>query len=407
MIQTSRPAVFLTTVVVIVFSALAAAVLIQSRRAASLERRLGATMARAAQREDQLQAVSVKRHAELGLVLEAPAAAHHPLGSMDSICRLTTAWLKTEIPAASVAPDGARVAAIVDDEVRVWNAATGGLAQQIRFENESPFSVTFSPDQRTLAVGVAVPHSRRSGVRIIRYADEDRQAEFWGERFEGRYLAFSHDGRALAYSRLGGVTLWNTITGRPELTIEHRDSAIDSLALSPRGDRLAFGVGSGDLVLWELATTKKIGLIHGHRRAIVSIDFSPDGSSVASGSLDHFVKVWDAATGSERASLHHESSVGCIDRVLAVRFSPDGATLISAHTDKRARFWDMASFRLAGVSTLSECTDSNESEILSVSLAHDGRSLVGIMTRFPGAEIRNEASRIAIWDVLAMRSTLR
>jgi WD40 repeat protein len=398
--RSSKRAAFSRIVVVLVFSALVVALLIQIRRAADLERRLRAAMARAARIEDQLQA-------EQGLLLEAPPAAHSPSVGVDSSCRLTSAWLRAGVSAASFAPDGARVAAIVGDEIRIWDAAMGRLARQIRFENESPVSLTFSPDRCTLAVGVAVPHSRRSGIRIIRYTDEGHQAEFWGELFDGRYLAFSHDGRTLAYSRSRGVTFWNTITARPDFTIEHRRSDFTSLALSPRGDRLAFGDGSGHLTLWDLTTKKEIGIIKGHRRAIVSIDFSPDGDSAASGSLDHVVKIWDAATGRERASLHQESDHGCIDRVLAVRFSPRGETLVSAHLDWKVRYWETASYRLAGTSILSPCPDRSEFGLLSMTLSPDGRSLVGIGSRDAGVELCDKSRKIAVWDVLDLRSTHR
>jgi WD40 repeat protein len=199
------------------------------------------------------------------------------------------------------------------------------------------------------------------------------------------------------------VTLWNTIPRRPDFTIEHRSSDIESLALSPRGDRLAFGDGAGHLTLWDLATRKQIGHIQGHRGPIRSIDFSPDGSSVASGSLDHFVKVWDAATGSEQASLHQKSALGCLDRVLAVRFSPQGETLTSVHSDMRVRHWETAAYRLVGMSFLSPCEERSEVGLLSVTLAQDGRSLVGILARNAGVEARAE-KKIAVWDVLNLSS---
>ena len=401
-----KRAAFLTIVLVISLSALAAALLIQYRRAIDLERRLQATTAYLSRIERERQTEIVRRQADQGLILGAPTAAQQPSRSMDSSCRLTSAWLKAEISAADVAPDGSRVAAIVDDEVRVWEAATGRLAQQIRFDDESPVSLRFAPDCCTLAIGEAARHERRWGIRIIHCADEGRPAEIRGERFQGRRLAFSLDGRTLASSQLGGATLWDTTSGRTELAIEHRRSDIQSMALSPRGDRVAFGDGSGNLMLWDLSTGKEIRTIQGHRRQIVSIDFSPDGSSVASGSLDHVVRVWSATTGREQASLHEESALGCIDRVLAVRFSPTGETLISVHTDLSVRYWETAAYRLTGKSMLVPSGERSEFVLLSATLAQDGRSLVGIVARDGGALVREgEGKRIAIWDVLRLRST--
>src|SRR5215471_12932913 len=113
---------FLTMVPVVTLSALAAALFIQFRRANDLERRLQATTAYLSRIERERQAEIVRRQADQGLILEAPTTAKQPSRSMDSLCRLTSAWLKAEISEADVAPDGAQVAAIVDDEVRVWEA---------------------------------------------------------------------------------------------------------------------------------------------------------------------------------------------------------------------------------------------------------------------------------------------
>lgn len=399
-----KRAAFLTIVLVVTLSALAAALVIQYRRANDLERRLRATTARLARIESERQSEMVRRQADQGLILEVPPAAQHPSRSMDSLCRLTSAWLKPEISAADVAPDGARVAAIVGDEVRVWEAPTGGLARLVRFDDESPVSLKFSPDGCTLAVGVAAPHGLRSGIRIIRCADGVHPGEIRGGPFQGRRLAFSQDGRTLAYSRLGGVTLWDTTSGRPGLTLEHRRSEIASLALSPRGDLLAFGDGSGYLMIWDLSRGKEIRSVQAHRSPIVSIDFSPDGSSVASGSLDHVIGVWSATTGLEQARLHEESDLGCSDRVLAVRFSPRGESLISVHMDMRVRYWETAGYRLRGTSMLVPSGERSDFALLSASLAQDGRSLVGILARYGRASISVESKRIAVWDVLDLRS---
>jgi hypothetical protein len=150
-----KRAAFLRIVLVVTLCVLASALLIQSRRANDLERRLQAMTAYVSRIERERQAEIVRRQADQGLILEAPTAAQQPSRSMDSLCRLTSAWLKDEISAADVAPDGARVAAIVGDEVRVWEAATGRLAQQIRFGEESPVSLRFSWDRCSLPVGVA------------------------------------------------------------------------------------------------------------------------------------------------------------------------------------------------------------------------------------------------------------
>ena len=76
--------------------------------------------------------------------------------------------------------------------------------------------------------------------------------------------------------------------------------------------------------------------LRGHTDAVNGVAYSPDGTRLASASSDGTVQVWDAITGQEvLPPLRGHTGV-----VYAVAYSPDGRTLASASHDKTVRVWD-------------------------------------------------------------------
>jgi WD40 repeat protein len=230
-------------------------------------------------------------------------------------------------------------------------------------------SVAFSPDGRHIASGSrdeTVEVWEADGSQVALALHDGQAVELWdvvtGDRiktFTGHgswvnSVAFSPDGKWLA-SASGDyeeemsasddrtVTLWDTVTGGYITTFNGHSGAINSVAFSPDGRRLASASDDGTVKLWDVATRDSITMLEGHRHAVnssasvMSVAFSPRGSWLASASIDGPIKLWDIATGKCAAIFNDRG-----DCVNSVAFSPDGRRLASASDDGTVKLWDVA-----------------------------------------------------------------
>lgn len=207
-------------------------------------------------------------------------------------------------------PDGHWIASgSEDDTVKVWNTATMSEEHTLKGHYASVTSVNFGADSRWVA---AVAGGTGSGVRLWDTLSGKALSEPFTNQSEGEAVAFSPDGRWVAFDDGKGLHIWNLRTQREEQLIIESKSVVNfthALAFNPNGSWLAaagsFPRDSRDdkTRIWDVKTGQLVHTLTGHTFGVNDVQFSPDGRWLVTGSADGTVRIWDAKTGSQRLTL--------------------------------------------------------------------------------------------------------
>ncbi|MCP4890341.1 MAG: protein kinase [Planctomycetaceae bacterium] len=178
--------------------------------------------------------------------------------------------------------------------------------------------VEFSPDGKFLVAG------SRFDNRLKIWSTETWQEVESLVAGDCDDLAFSPNGRRLAFCDGRDVVLWDVKTGVLTRPFPEHSITVHGLVFSKDGGALVTACEDRKLRVWNPDTGALLRTIVGHTSSIRQVIFSPDGQSLISGDDEGVIKIWNLATGYELLSLPRlEASVERIS------FNPDGDTLVA------------------------------------------------------------------------------
>jgi WD40 repeat protein len=241
-------------------------------------------------------------------------------GNLDSALLLAERAVKVE---RTVEARGALFAAF---------QSSRGLRRCLERYQDRVLTLTFSPDDRTLASG------NFDGSVLLWDVQSGRKIDLRQGGPGGRAgaLTFSPDGKKLAAGRLGGtILLWNVDAREEPRTLKGGVWAL-CLAFSPGGETLTAGYEDGSVQQWDLPSGKSVLLKKGGDQ-VASLAFSPDGRTLIAGNYDGTVQGWDLSSGRQTPLTRHDGSV------FSLAFSPDGAWLASGSWDGAVKLKNLAS----------------------------------------------------------------
>jgi WD40 repeat protein len=241
--------------------------------------------------------------------------------------------------AVAFSPDGTLLAARGPDmALKLWDVATGREVRTLGGPGASLRAVAFSPDGRLLVAETgANPFIPGAGeIAVWDLATGQKVVTL-----RGRSVAFSPDGRRLAFGNGNAVTVHDLDAGRDVLTLEGHTAEVLAVAFDPDGGHIASGGRDRTVRVWDAAAGQALRELRGHTGPVSGLAFHPGGRRLASASMDPVqggkgeVILWDPATG--RAALSLPGNV-------AVAFSADGTRLAAAsadmYTTSSVRLWD-------------------------------------------------------------------
>lgn len=327
-----------------------------------------------------------------------------------------------EANGTAFSPDGQLLASATrDDQVLVWELATGTLRHRLGGPSFPVVALAFSPDGETLAAG------GQRGIRLWDPASGSLRRTLEGHRDWVTTLAFSPDGRTLAsgscdwaFHRGRNVAefsmpdpgcvsewkLWEATSGELKRTVSEPGRLL-SVAFSPDGQRLAAAIGR-NVRLYPLGAEGPGRTVTTYDFDATSVAFTPDGRSLVSGSHDQLVRRVALATG----RVEWEAP-GSWEQVNGVALSPDGSLLAAGSSDRRfavrtlkhgspalrpgaARLWDARTGRLL------RRFGAPSEQVMAVAFSADGHRVVsgGAGARGAGVvHVADPATGKSVWTV--------
>jgi eukaryotic-like serine/threonine-protein kinase len=269
-------------------------------------------------------------------------------GSTQNIAQATPE-LTHQLPAQAWivrwSPDGKYIASSsLDGTMQVWTADTGETRLSVRstvqpaISDDYPWSIAWSPrkDQK-----VAVSFVDGT-VQVLDASDGQRLSSLNTPASVVAMLTWSPDERYLAVGgsdnkvRVYTYPGWNIVT-----TYQDHTDAIKALAWAPNGQTIASGSADTTVRLWEPLSGHTKLIYQGHSNTIGSLSWSSDSTRIVSTAFDQTAKVWQVSTGTTLYTYNApggapigEASWSHNDRTIAVYGGDANIYLLDAQTGK-------------------------------------------------------------------------
>ena len=158
---------------------------------------------------------------------------------------------------------------------------------------------------------------------------------------------------------------WEALSGICSRTIQHPDSQVNRLCISP-DKRFLAAAGNHYVKLYDIKSTNPNPLLtfEGHTGNITGVAFHCEGKWMVTSSEDGTVKIWETRTGAIQRSYNH----GCPANDVVIH--PNQGEIISCDRSGSVRVWDLAENNCSH-----DLIPEEDVSVSSVTVANDGSLL--------------------------------
>ncbi|HEX4145425.1 MAG TPA: hypothetical protein VHY91_18110 [Pirellulales bacterium] len=248
-------------------------------------------------------------------------------------------------------PDGELlVAAVENQRLEAWNAATGKLLDGFHGTMFAFYYVGFSPDGKYLVAGGGAPNDADK-IQLAVWDVATREQLYKLSDIPRRIVsaAVSPDSKTLATANGNAIVMRDLATGAERSRTDEASRPVERVWFSPDGSLLAAAGGDsndGVVTLWDPATGKVAGTLTGHARDVRALAFTHDGKTLATGGGDCSIRLWNVATRQQTGVLQESAAQNDPKAesaaILAVAYSPDGNSVATASEDGRVSVYGLA-----------------------------------------------------------------
>ena len=161
------------------------------------------------------------------------------------------------------------------------------------------------------------------------------------------------------------IRFWEALSGICSRTIQHPDSQVNRLCISP-DKRLLAAAGNHNVKLYDIRSTNPSPVLtfDGHTGNVTGVAFHCEGKWMVTSSEDGTIKIWDTRTGSIQRNYDHKVPVN------DVVIHPNQGELISCDRGGNVRVWDLGENKCTH-----QLVPEEDVSIASVTVASDGTLL--------------------------------
>ncbi|KAK9801733.1 putative Target of rapamycin complex subunit LST8 [Seiridium cardinale] len=176
------------------------------------------------------------------------------------------------------------------------------------------------------------------------------------------------------------IRFWEALSGICSRTIQHPDSQVNRLCISP-DKRFLAAAGHHTVKLYDIKSTNPNPLLtfEGHTGNITGVAFHCEGKWMVTSSEDGTVKIWETRSGTIQRSYNHGSPVN------DVVIHPNQGEIISCDRSGSVRIWDLAENNCSH-----QLIPEEDVSVSSVTVASDGSLLCAA----------NNAGNVFVWALL-------